>query len=179
MKKSGMSMMLWSTCDPAESGTSLWNIPLCWDETSCLPFRGIVFSSREVTRVGSIWSSISMKKPFQRAPGFVKNKWPNFANRRWQEEVDVYYGVYVKPGDVQTRFGTSPDPVKWIEHLEMDRTSGTSLKDPERPRHQRQIRTSHGSGFGPGYRFRWRPYALWQCVVDGRNRKLLTAGMDR
>lgn len=58
------------------------------------------------------------EKTFEQAPGFAKNKWPNFANRRWQEEVDVFYGVYVKPGDVKTRFGTSPDPVRWIEHLE-------------------------------------------------------------
>lgn len=58
------------------------------------------------------------EKTFEQAPGFVRNRWPNFANRRWQEEVDVFYGVYVKPGDVKTRFGTSPDPVRWIEHLE-------------------------------------------------------------
>lgn len=58
------------------------------------------------------------EETFERAPGFVRNKWPNFANRRWQEEIDIFYGVYIKPGDVKTRFGTSPDPIKRIEHLE-------------------------------------------------------------
>lgn len=55
---------------------------------------------------------------FERAPGFVNTTWPNFADRRWAKSVDVYYGVYVKPGDVVTRFGTEPDPVRDVEHLE-------------------------------------------------------------
>ncbi len=58
------------------------------------------------------------EETFKRAPGFVRNQWPNFANRHWQEDVDIFYGVYVKPGDVKTRFGTEPDPVRTIEHLE-------------------------------------------------------------
>lgn len=55
---------------------------------------------------------------FERAPGFVKTTWPNFADRRWAESVDIYYGVYVKPGDVKTQFGTDPDPIREVEHLE-------------------------------------------------------------
>lgn len=55
---------------------------------------------------------------FERAPGFVKTTWPNFADRRWAESVDIYYGVYIKPGDVKTQFGTEPDPVRKVEHLE-------------------------------------------------------------
>lgn len=55
---------------------------------------------------------------FERAPGFSRSKWPNFADRRWAESIDVYYGVTIKPGDVKTRFGTDPDPVRYVEHLE-------------------------------------------------------------
>lgn len=55
---------------------------------------------------------------FERAPGFVRTTWPNFANRRWAKSIDIYYGVYVKPGDVATRFGTDPDPVREVEHLD-------------------------------------------------------------
>ena len=55
---------------------------------------------------------------FERAPGFTRTTWPNFADRRWARTVDVYYGVYIKPGDVKTRFGTEPDPVRLVEHLE-------------------------------------------------------------
>lgn len=57
-------------------------------------------------------------KLFERAPGFPRSKWPNFADRRWAESIDVYYGVTIKPGDVKTRFGTDPDPVRHVEHLE-------------------------------------------------------------
>lgn len=55
---------------------------------------------------------------FERAPGFAGTAWPDFADRRWSESVDVYYGVYIKPGDVKTRFGTAPEPVREIEHLQ-------------------------------------------------------------
>lgn len=55
---------------------------------------------------------------FERAPGFSRSKWPNFADRRWAESIDVYYGVAIKPGDVKTRFGTDADPVREVEHLE-------------------------------------------------------------
>ncbi len=55
---------------------------------------------------------------FERAPGFLRGQWPNFGNRRWQDEIDIFYGVYIKPGDVKTRFGTSPDPVRRLSHLE-------------------------------------------------------------
>lgn len=54
----------------------------------------------------------------QRAPGFVRNRWPESANRRWQQEVDVFYGVYVRESGVQARFETAPDPLDRIEHLE-------------------------------------------------------------
>ena len=55
---------------------------------------------------------------FERAPGFARTTWPNFAARRWAKSIDIYYGVYVKPGDIATRFGTDPDPVRDVEHLE-------------------------------------------------------------
>lgn len=57
-------------------------------------------------------------KRFDQAPGFERTAWPNFADRRWAESVDVYYGVTIRPGDVQTTFGTDPDPVRKVEHLE-------------------------------------------------------------
>jgi sporulation protein YlmC with PRC-barrel domain len=57
-------------------------------------------------------------KTFEQSPGFVRTTWPNFADRRWAKSVDVYYGVYVKPGDVVTRFGTELEPVRDVEHLD-------------------------------------------------------------
>lgn len=72
------------------------------------------------------------KSVFTRAPGFLPGEWPNFANRRWLDEVDVFYGVYVKPGDVKTRFGTSPDPVRAIEHLvRVSRIEGLPVIDDD------------------------------------------------
>ncbi|NQV27879.1 MAG: PRC-barrel domain-containing protein [Rhodopirellula sp.] len=55
---------------------------------------------------------------FEKAPGFARTTWPNFADRRWAKTIDIYYGVYIKPGDVTTGFGTEPDPVRDVEHLE-------------------------------------------------------------
>lgn len=67
---------------------------------------------------------------FKRAPGFARSKWPNFADRRWAESIDVYYGVTIKPGDVKTGFGTDPDPVRHVEHLErLSRINGFPIID--------------------------------------------------
>ncbi|MFT5324148.1 MAG: sporulation protein YlmC with PRC-barrel domain [Planctomycetaceae bacterium] len=73
---------------------------------------------------------------FERAPGFVRAEWPNYADRRWAKSVDIYYGVYIKPGDAKTRFGTEPDPIRDVEHLErVSKINGLPViaEDTERP----------------------------------------------
>ncbi|MBI1311162.1 hypothetical protein GC176_07625 [bacterium] len=54
----------------------------------------------------------------ERAPGFPRDDWPDFGNRRWQDEIDIFYGVDFKPDDVTAQIGASRVAVRRTAHFE-------------------------------------------------------------
>lgn len=71
------------------------------------------------------------RKTLAKAPGFPSSRWPNVANRRWTETIDVYYGVIIKQGDLKSDFGTDVRKVAEVPHLMRSRKLiGLVVKDP-------------------------------------------------
>lgn len=67
---------------------------------------------------------------FRRSPGFKPAKWPNFGNRKWAEMVDVYFGLIIKKGDIETGFGAEKRPMSNVWHLvRAQDLEGMSIQD--------------------------------------------------
>ncbi len=51
------------------------------------------------------------------APGFDRSHWPNVGNRKWAEQIAIYYGVVIKEGDLKSNFGTDTKKLSQIPYL--------------------------------------------------------------
>lgn len=51
------------------------------------------------------------------APGFDRRHWPDVANRRFAEQIDIYFGVVIKEGDLKSKFGTDVGALAEAPHL--------------------------------------------------------------
>jgi len=54
----------------------------------------------------------------ERSSGFVRNEWPDLADRRWVESIDIYYGRGRNPGNAGTQIEIRRSPFRNIERLE-------------------------------------------------------------
>lgn len=68
-----------------------------------------------------LWRADVDRQALNTAPGFNRNQWPEFANRRWAEQVDVYYGIVIRKGDLENDFGVDRQPLN--EAPQLERTS--------------------------------------------------------
>ncbi len=53
----------------------------------------------------------------QKALGFNRDHWPNVGNRKWADEIAVYYGVIIKEGDLKSNFGTDVKSLDQVPYL--------------------------------------------------------------
>lgn len=68
------------------------------DKFFAVPWSDIQFISKGTTRTGTIkedYGVLSISKDeLKNAPGFDKDKWPNFADQNWSSNVDKYYNEH-------------------------------------------------------------------------------------
>jgi sporulation protein YlmC with PRC-barrel domain len=67
------------------------------DKFFAIPWKKLSFVSKGETTSGTQKEDYCVlnvsKETLEKAPGFNKDAWPNFANTTWQEEKDQHYGA--------------------------------------------------------------------------------------
>ncbi|QDT50709.1 PRC-barrel domain protein [Symmachiella dynata] len=80
-----------------------------------IPWNSLVLHRNEESRLHFV-IDIPLEK-LQKAPGFDREHWPNVGNRKWADEIAVYYGVIIKEGDLKSNFGTDVKPLDQVPYL--------------------------------------------------------------
>lgn len=80
-----------------------------------IPWNSLVLHRTEEGRLHFV-VNIPLEK-LQKAPGFDREHWPNVGNRKWADEIAVYYGVIIKEGDLKSNFGTDVKSLDQVPYL--------------------------------------------------------------
>lgn len=84
------------------------------DKLFAVPLSKLVLTT---DRAGLVFRFDEQPERLQVAPGFSRDQWPNVAQRKWAEQIDIYYGVVIREGDVESDFGTDPKAVRDVPRL--------------------------------------------------------------
>ncbi|TWU14336.1 PRC-barrel domain protein [Symmachiella macrocystis] len=80
-----------------------------------IPWNSLVLHRNEQGRLHFV-VNIPLDK-LKKAPGFDRDHWPNVGNRKWADEIAVYYGVIIKEGDLKSNFGTDVKALDQVPYL--------------------------------------------------------------